>query len=69
MAEEAKRIYKSILGGAKETIDAIQHFLEKNPPRRRENLEEAPAESINRVISSIQNEDTVCDIEKIIRNL
>ena len=63
--------YKNIIGSAKETIDAIQRFIEKNAPQQTvsNNVEEAPAESINRVLNSVANDETNMDIQKIINNL
>ncbi len=64
--------YRNIFGNAKETIQAIQNFIDANSlPLNENNSEEAeePAASINRIINSTADEDTTADIKKIINNL
>ena len=63
-------LYKSIIGDTKSTIDAIQRFIAKNPPKTTTSQqEEAPAESINRILNSVACDETNQDIQKIIENL
>lgn len=71
MAEIRKSFYKNIIGNTKETIDAIQRFLEKNSPNQNNNdeNEEKTAESINRIIKSVEDEKLSMEIQKIIKNL
>lgn len=63
--------YKNIIGRTKESIEAIQRFLDKhseNKPTDLGNIEN-PAASINRVIKSVESEETTTEIQKIIKNL
>ena len=71
MAENRKLIYKNIIGDTKDTIDAIQRFLDRNEAEKNNSYikEEQPAHSINRVIKSVLNEDVASEIQKIINNL
>ncbi len=63
-------LYKSIIGDTKATIEAIQKYIAKNSPEQNVNiLEEAPAESINRILNSVVSDETNTDIQKIINNL
>lgn len=55
-------------GNTKETIDAIEKYIETNNYTM--NLtEEEPAASINKVIEAAKCEETSLDIQKIINNL
>lgn len=69
MERADKSFYRSILGDTKDTINAIQKFIEKSSKKAEYTGEEAPADSVNRIIKSIQDEDTIDDIQKIIKNL
>ena len=73
MMEEVKKggIYKSILGDAQSSIEAIQRFLKENSNGNisKYDEEKIPAESINRVLDSIVDEETNSDIQRIIDNL
>ena len=69
MDKAQKLSYKNILGDTKRTIDAIQKFIEEYSVPVKAAKEEMPADSVNRVINSIKDEDTQEDINKIIRNL
>jgi len=73
MAEVSKinSLYKSIVGDTKATIEAIQKYIAQNNTVRNNgiNTEESPAESINRVLNSVVDEDVNNDIQKIINNL
>ena len=73
MADEKKlSLYKNILGDTKATIDAIQRFIKENSPRTIENnvdMEETPAESINRVLKAAACEDTQRDIADFLKRI
>lgn len=73
MAEEVKKfsLYKNIIGDAKETIDAIQRFIEENSPKKNKVQEnnEQPALSIKKILESISDEETTEEIQKIIDKL
>jgi hypothetical protein len=70
---EAKKInlYKNILGDAKSTIDAIQKYIKENSmsKNKKEDTEETPALSIKKILSSISDEETSAEIQKIIDSL
>ena len=62
--------YKNILGDAKETIDAIQRYIEgKARPKVELVKEEEELSPINRVLKSVACEETTAEINKIIKNL
>ena len=65
-------LYKSILGDTKATIDAIQKFINENSSRNIEHnveIEESPAESINRVLKAAACEDTQKDIANFLKKI
>ena len=73
MAEEVKKagLYKNIIGDAKETIEAIQRFLANNSPKKTTSasVEEKPAESINKVLNSVSDEEVDEIVQQIIDRL
>ena len=74
MAETRRLIFKNIIGDTKATIDAIQKYINENSPRSMVKnveieIEEAPAESINRVLKAAACEETSAEINEIIRKL
>lgn len=74
MAETRRLIFKNIIGDTKATIDAIQKYINENSPRSmvknvEMEIEEAPAESINRVLKAAACEETSAEISEIIRKL
>ncbi len=76
MFESGKEIsfnkYKNIIGSAKETIDAIQKYINNFSSSNINNnveIEEEPAASINRILNSTACEETNSEIQKIINNL
>ena len=73
MADEKKlSLYKNILGDTKATIDAIQRFIKDNSPRNIEpnvELEDSPAESINRVLRAAACEETQKDIANFLKKI
>lgn len=74
MAETRRLIFKNIIGDTKATIDAIQKYINENSPRSmvknvEMEIEEAPAESINRVLKAAACEETSAEINEIIRKL
>ena len=63
--------YKSLIGNTKESIEAIQRYLDSHSSSKKiqvENTDE-PASSINRIIQSTACEETNSEIQKIIDNL
>lgn len=70
---EAKKLnfnYRNILGDTKETIEAIQRYIENNARAKVEPVrEEEELTSLNRVLNSVACEETNSEIDKIIRNL
>lgn len=71
---EAKKMpfnYKNILGDAKETIEAIQRYIEDNARAKAplENEQQEELTSLNRVLNSVSCEETNAEINKIIKNL
>ncbi len=72
MAEETKKLglYKNILGDAKETIDAIQRFIAENSPmNKKTETQEKPAESINKILTSVADEEVDEIVQTIIDRL
>lgn len=74
MSETRRLIFKNIIGDTKATIDAIQKYINENSPRSmvknvEMEIEEAPAESINRVLKAAACEETSAEINEIIRKL
>ncbi len=64
--------YKNIIGSAKETIEAIQKYINNFSSSNINNnieTEEEPAASINRILNSTASEETNLEIQKIINNL
>ena len=64
--------YKNIIGSAKETIEAIQKYINNFSSSNINNnieTEEEPAASINRILNSTACEETNLEIQKIINNL
>ena len=62
-------LFKNIIGDTQDTINAIQRFIERNKKETDENYDVKPADSINRIITSVANDDIVNDINKIIKDL
>lgn len=73
MAETKRLIFRNIIGDTKATIDAIQKYIKENSPKTARDveteIEEAPAESINRVLNAAACEETSIEIQKIINKL
>ncbi len=71
MAETRRlNLYRNIIGDAKETIDAIQRFIEANSPKAEKKKEEVqPALSIKRILESVADEETTEELQKIIDSL
>ena len=66
------RLYKNIIGNAKDTIDAIQRYIEENSKRQpieHIEIEDAPAESINRILKAASCEDTQRDINAFLKRI
>ncbi len=65
---ENLRKYKGLIGSTRESVEAIQRFIEKN---KNENIkmveDEEPAASINKVLNAVIEEDN--EIQNIINNL
>ncbi len=60
--------YKGLIGSTRESINAIQKFIEKNKSDNSVfNIEEEPAASINKVLNAAVEEDN--EIQNIINNL
>ena len=73
MADEKRlNLYKNIIGDTKATIEAIQRFINENSPRnieRNVEIEDSPAESINRVLKAAACEDTQKDIANFLKKI
>lgn len=73
MADEKKLngLYKNILGDTKATIDAIQRYISENSKSKEvvNELEETPADSINRVLKAVACEDTQKDIVDFLKKI
>lgn len=69
MAEISLKKYKNILGSAKETIEAIQKYINNNQSSQNKEIEEQPAASINRILDSVADEEIANDVNKIINNM
>ena len=73
MADEKRlNLYKSIIGDTKATIDAIQRFISQNNSKNitpNVETEEAPAESISRVLKAAACEDTQKDIADFLKKI
>ena len=71
MAETRRlNLYRNIIGDAKETIDAIQRFIEENSPKAEKKDEKSqPALSIKRILESVADEETTEELQKIIDSL
>ena len=66
------RLYKNIIGNAKDTIDAIQRYIEENSKRQpieHFETEDSPAESINRILKAAACEDTQKDIKDFLKRI
>ena len=66
------RLYKNIIGNAKDTIDAIQRYIEessKRQPIEHFETEDTPAESINRILKAAACEDTQKDIKDFLKRI
>ncbi len=62
--------YRNILGDAKETINAIQRFIEKDEKAHLNNeVEETPAASINKILNSTIDKETCEAIQLIISKM
>ena len=60
--------YKGFIGTTKESIEAIQRFIDNNN-KVNEVMEEDPAASVNRILKSVECEETNSEIQKIIDKL
>ena len=73
MADEKRlNLYKNIIGDTKATIDAIQRFINSNSQQRIEHndeIEDSPAESINRILKAAACEDTQKDIANFLKKI
>ena len=73
MAQTKRFIFRNIIGDTKATIDAIQRYIAENAPKTvndvQMEIEEAPAESINRVLKAAECEDTKKDIADFLRKI
>ena len=73
MADTRKFIFKNIIGDTKATIDAIQKYIAESSPKTindvHTEIEEAPAESINRILNAAACEETSAEIQAIINRL
>ncbi|MBQ8636020.1 hypothetical protein IJ425_07710 [bacterium] len=73
MAETKRLIFRNIIGDTKATIDAIQKYIKENSPKTARDveaeIEEAPAESINRILNAAACEETNIAIQEIIKRL
>ena len=72
MAETRRLIFKNIIGDTKATIDAIQRFINSNSQQRiehNEEIEDSPAESINRILKAAACEDTQKDIANFLKKI
>lgn len=73
MADEKKlNLYRNIIGDTKATIDAIQRFIKDNSTRNIEHeadIEDAPAESINRILKAAACEETQKDIADFLKKI
>ena len=73
MADEKKlNLYKNIIGETKATIDAIQRFINSNSQKNVEpnvEIEDSPAESINRVLKAATCEETQKDIANFLKKI
>ena len=73
MADEKRlNLYKNIIGDTKATIDAIQRFINSNSQQRiehNEEIEDSPAESINRILKAAACEDTQKDIANFLKKI
>ncbi len=59
--------YKNILGNTKETIEAIQKFIDKDKNEKLNlETEETPAASINKILNSTIDKETCEAIQLII---
>ncbi len=60
-----------IIGSTQKSIEAIQRYIDKYSEKKHEytSNSENPADSINRIIKSIECEETNSEIQKIIKNL
>ena len=73
MSETKRLIFKNIIGDTNATIEAIQKYIKENSPKTvndvESTIEEAPAESINRVLNAATCVETNQEIQKIIDRL
>ena len=73
MSEAKRLIFKNIIGDTNATIEAIQKYIKENSPKTAKDvestIEEAPAESINRVLNAAACTETSIEIQKIINKL
>ena len=63
--------YINIIGNTKETIEAIQRYLQQfsAAPANPEEIGSTPCASINKVLDSTVDEDVKSEVDKIIRRL
>lgn len=63
--------YINIIGNTKETIEAIQRYLQQfsASPANPEEIGSTPCASINKVLDSTIDEDVKSEVDKIIRKL
>lgn len=74
MSEVKRLVFKNIIGDTKATIEAIQKYILENSPSKtakdvQSEIEEAPAESINRILNSTVCQETNSEIQEIIKRL
>lgn len=73
MADEKRLngLYKNILGDTKATIEAIQRYISENSRSKEvhNEVEEMPADSINRVLKAVACEDTQKDIAAFLKRI
>lgn len=73
MPETRRLVFRNLIGDTKATIDAIQKYIAESAPKTvndvHSEIEEAPAESINRVLYAAACEETSAEIQEIINRL
>ena len=63
--------YRNIIGNTRETIEAIQRYLQQfsAAPANPEEIGSTPCASINKVLDSTIDEELKSEVDKIIRRL
>lgn len=69
MEQARKNNYSNILGDTKETIEAIQRFIDKSSKIQQKSVNDNKETPLDRVIKSVLNDDIQNELEKIIKNL